>query len=74
MRDAAAAGPPPVRAAAAAAVRSKTAGAGAAAGREVVEAQVMTKRMLRELAMRRGVNYADLVRQAEDSGMELPDE
>ena len=42
--------------------------------RETVEAQVMTKRMLRELAMRRGVSYTELLAQAEASGVELPEE
>ena len=41
---------------------------------DVVEAQVMTKKMLRELAARRGVSYTELARQAEASGVELPDE
>jgi hypothetical protein len=41
---------------------------------ETVEAQVMTKRMLRELAMRRGVSYTELLAQAEASGVELPEE
>ena len=40
----------------------------------VVEAQVMTKRMLRELAMRRGVSYRDMLARAEANGLELPDE
>jgi hypothetical protein len=34
----------------------------------------MTKKMLREMAARRGVSYADMLRQAEASGMQLPDE
>ena len=42
--------------------------------RETVEARVMTKRMLRELAMRRGVSYTELLAQAEASGVELPEE
>jgi hypothetical protein len=46
----------------------------AAPGNDVVEAQVMTKKMLRELAARRGVSYTELARQAEASGVELPDE
>ena len=37
-------------------------------------AQVMTKRMLRELAMRRGVSYRDMLARAEANGLELPDE
>jgi hypothetical protein len=40
----------------------------------VVEAQVMTKHMLRELAMRRGVSYRDMLARAEANGLELPDE
>ena len=46
----------------------------AAPENDVVEAQVMTKKMLRELAARRGVSYTELARQAEASGVELPDE
>ena len=34
----------------------------------------MTKRMLRELAMRRGVSYRDMLARAEANGLELPDE
>lgn len=65
IKDAASAGPPADRRRAAAADEPR---------REVVEAQVMTKRMLRELAMRRGVSYSDMIAQAEASGIELPDE
>ena len=43
-------------------------------GREVVEPQVMTRRMLRELAMRRGVSYAELLARAEAEGVELPED
>ena len=39
-----------------------------------VEPEITTRRVLRELAMRRGVSYADLVRKAEASGIELPEE
>jgi hypothetical protein len=65
VRDAAAAGPPPERAGETEPKES---------GREVVEPQVMTRRMLRELAMRRGVSYAELLARAEAEGLELPEE
>jgi len=65
VRDAAAAGPPPERAGETEPEES---------GREVVEPQVMTRRMLRELAMRRGVSYAELLARAEAEGLELPEE
>jgi hypothetical protein len=65
VRDAAAAGPPPARAGETEPKES---------GREVVEPQVMTRRMLRELAMRRGVSYAELLARAEAEGLELPEE
>ena len=45
-----------------------------AEGREVVEPQIMTRRMLRELAMRRGVSYAEMLAKAEAEGVELPEE
>ena len=64
-RDAAAAGPPPARAG-----EPET----ASRGREVVEPQIMTRRMLRELAMRRGVSYAEMLAKAEAEGVELPEE
>ena len=64
-RDAAAAGPPPARAG-----EPET----ASSGREVVEPQIMTRRMLRELAMRRGVSYAEMLAKAEAEGVELPEE
>jgi hypothetical protein len=40
----------------------------------VVEPQIMTRRMLRELAMRRGVSYAEMLAKAEAEGVELPEE
>lgn len=55
IKDAASTGPPPERAATSAAGVSE--GSNGGEDRAVVEAQVMTKRMLRELAMRRGVSY-----------------
>ena len=64
-RDAATAGPPPARAG-----EPET----ASRGREVVEPQIMTRRMLRELAMRRGVSYAEMLAKAEAEGVELPEE
>ena len=63
VRDAAASGPPLARA-----------GETEPSGREVVEPQVMTRRMLRELAMRRGVSYAELLARAEAEGVELPED
>ena len=41
---------------------------------ETVEGQVMTKKMLRELAARRGLSYTDMLAQARASGVDLPDE
>ena len=38
------------------------------------EPQIMTRRMLRELAMRRGVSYAEMLAKAEAEGVELPEE
>ena len=38
------------------------------------EPTTMTRRMLRELAMRRGVSYQELLEKAEASGVELPEE
>ena len=64
-RDAAAVGPPPARAG-----EPET----ASRRREVVEPQIMTRRMLRELAMRRGVSYAEMLAKAEAEGVELPEE
>ena len=41
---------------------------------ETVEGRVMTKKMLRELAARRGLSYTDMLAQARASGVDLPDE
>jgi len=40
---------------------------------ETVEGRVMTKKMLRELAARRGLSYTDMLAQARASGVDLPD-
>ena len=45
-----------------------------ASGVETVEGQVMTKKMLRDLAARRGLSYTDMLNQARASGIDLPDE
>ena len=66
-RDAAASGPPPARA-------GETEPNLGALGREAVEPQIVTRRVLRELAMRRGVSYADLLAKAEAEGVDLPEE
>jgi hypothetical protein len=46
----------------------------ASSGVETVEGQVMTKKMLRDLAARRGLSYTDMLNQARASGIDLPDE
>ena len=66
VRDAAVSGPPPAR--------ETDAPRLGASGRETVEPQIMTRRVLRELAMRRGVSYADLLAKAEAEGVDLPEE
>ena len=74
IAEPASAEPNPASSRPAAARDAAVAGPPPPAAAPVVEAQVMTKRMLRELAMRRGVSYRDMLARAEANGLELPDE
>ena len=47
---------------------------GSVGSRDLYDAVVMTKKMLRDLAARRGLSYTDMLNQARASGIDLPDE